>query len=143
MYSFLHFYISHIACNIFIRSVGWVPGFKNSNPLGTQKDRFTGFRWRVVSWGPPGNLQHFNWSLSFNSRHHRNIVDTALNSIRSIKRYFEIDCWVRIAEILVCFRINKRAKNVDICNVCNLCYNVTPYLLVKMELTFASTEKSL
>ena len=31
-----------------------------------RKDRFTGFRWRVGSWGTPGKIQ--NWSLLTNSR---------------------------------------------------------------------------
>ena len=34
------------------------------------KDRFTGFRWRVGSWGPPRKFQISNWPHFTNSRRH-------------------------------------------------------------------------
>ena len=47
--------------NIFM-SVGWdvkwCPVSRITTPWHA-KDRFTGFRWRVGSWGPPGKLQNF------------------------------------------------------------------------------------
>ena len=35
------------------------PSVNDNNPPWHVKDRFTAFRWRVGSWGPPGNFQNF------------------------------------------------------------------------------------
>ena len=61
------------------------------NPLWHTKDRFTGFWWRVSSWGLRGKLQNFTtaWLLFTNSRrsymaeillkHHKTLSNQSIN----------------------------------------------------------------
>ena len=53
---FLYFYL-----NFLCRSDGTLNGapYQGYQPPWHAEDRFTGFRWRVGSWGPPGKLQNF------------------------------------------------------------------------------------
>ena len=56
----------------------------DNNPFGTQKDRFTGFRWRVGSWGPPVKLQNFHNWLFLTKRYFLLNVDPGPGSCENI-----------------------------------------------------------
>ena len=75
------------------------------------KDRFSGFRRRVVSWGPSRKLQNFiTYHLPYNRRRYMAAIlwiqcKTIDQSIVCIKYIFNMNCYANVTEIFVSHKV--------------------------------------